>query len=287
MADFRLPATTRLGHVHLRVGDLDRALAFYEGVLGLRAERASGRAALAPRNGGPELVLLEERPGAAPRERGTTGLYHYAILLPDRRALAGALRRLLDVRWPIEGASDHAVSEAVYLADPDGNGIELYADRPRETWTWRHGELYMTTRPLDVAGLLCALGPDPEPWAGVPPGTVIGHVHLHVSGLARAEAFYHGVLGFDVVVRSYPGALFLSAGGYHHHIGVNVWAGPGATRPSPDRAGLIDFQLLVPAGGAAQVAERARAHGLDPRPAEGGFRLEDPDGNAVVVLDAR
>ena len=168
------------------------------------------------------LAYLVEKGGVAPvPRRGRFGLYHFALLLPDRAALGRFAAHVLRLGLR-PGMADHAVSEALYLSDPDGLGIEVYADRPRTSWTYRGDELVMTTEPLDIAGLITA-GQGDE-WRGAPEGTSMGHVHLHVGDLARAEAFYHRALGFDKKVWSYPGALFFSAGGYHHHLGTNIWS---------------------------------------------------------------
>ncbi len=277
-----IPANTRIGRVRLRVRDVERSLGFYRGLLGLEATAADGGLALsAP--GGAEVVELEERADAMAKPRATTGLYHFAILVPDRRALAAVYLRLQGAGWPFEGFADHLVSEALYLADPDGNGIEIYADRPRELWQHLHGEVRMTTAPLDLDGLVSELsGPDGA--AGLPAGTVIGHIHLHVANLGRAEAFYGDVLGFEATARSYPGALFMSAGGYHHHIGLNVWAGAGAPPPPENAVGLLDFTIVVSdAEARAAMVERARR---DDRPVqEEGVvvRIVSPDGLPVLI----
>jgi catechol 2,3-dioxygenase len=241
---YRLPQNLRLGAVRLQVADLERSLAYYAGVLGFRvAEQAEGRATLAAHGDDAPLIHLHERPGAAPvPPRGRLGLYHFAILLPDRAALGRFVAHLASV-GERAGASDHLVSEALYLQDPDGLGIEVYADRPRSAWTHRQRQLVMATEPLDLPSLVRAAGG--EPWTGMPAGTSIGHVHLFVGDLERAEAFYHRAAGFDKVVWSYPGALFLSAGGYHHHLGVNTWAA-GAARAGEDDARLLEWQVVLP-----------------------------------------
>ena len=282
-----LPPDTHLGHVRLRVRDLDNALDFYQRVLGLRViERDGDVATLSASGEPPALLVLEGRPEAPPRPRRSTGLYHFAILLPHRRALAQALLRLARMRWPLQGASDHLVSEALYLADPEGNGIELYADRPRDAWPVRpDGEIAMATEPLDLDALLleAARGSDDD-GATMHPGAILGHVHLNVSDLGAAESFYHGVLGFDVTTRSYPGALFLAAGGYHHHIGANTWAGHGAPRPPAGAAGLVHFEVVVPDAAARDaVLARAREAGAPAEPVNGGVRLTDRDGICVVL----
>lgn len=241
---FRLPADARLGRVRLQVASLERSLAYYEQVVGFRvAERSPARATLgAPE--GPVLVELEERAGARPvPRRGRLGLYHFAILLPDRRAL-GTFATHLAGRGVPAGASDHRVSEALYLQDPDGLGIEVYADRPRSSWRYdAEGQLAMATEPLDVGALVRDAGE--AEWSGVPAGTTIGHVHLHVGDLERAANFFHRGLGLDKVVWNYPGALFLSAGGYHHYLGLNSWAA-GAPAPTEADARLLDWEIVLP-----------------------------------------
>lgn len=243
---FRLPEATRLGPVRLQVGDLERSLAFYGEVLGLELlERAPGSAVLGTASPARRpLVELRERRGARPSPgRGRTGLFHFALLLPDRPALARFVRHLetIGVR---AGAGDHLVSEAFYLQDPDNLGIEIYADRPRSAWRRVGRELRMTTDPVDVAGLVVDAGE--ERWQGMPADSVMGHVHLHVGDLDAASAFYSEALGFDRTVWGYPGALFLAAGGYHHHLGTNLWAGRGAAAPSADEAQLLEWTIDLP-----------------------------------------
>ncbi len=285
----------RLGPVHLQVADLQRSLDFYQDCLGLtllgregstvhlgvQGERGTG----AEEEPAAPLLTLTERPGARPRPAHTTGLYHVALLLPARRELAIVLHRLLRRRWPVQGLSDHGVSEALYLADPDGNGLELYVDRPPAEWPRRAGRLAMTTRPLDLEGLWAQLPADPDRETTLPRGTRVGHIHLQVADLARAEAFYRGVLGLEVTVRNYPGALFLAAGGYHHHVGLNIWAGQGAPPPPVDAAGLRSFQLLVPAGAPLQaLLARAQGQGVPVTQAPPGWWVRDPDGHAIAVV---
>lgn len=241
----RLPEATRLGPVRLQVADLARSLTFYEGALGLRVvDRDASRAPLAAQGDAAALVELHERPGARPSpHRGRLGLYHFAILLPDRASL-GRFARHVGEMGARAGAADHLVSEALYLQDPDNLGIEVYADRPRSTWKRVGRELMMATDPLNVGGLVRAAGD--EPWSGMPAGTVIGHVHLHVGDLARAAEFFSEALGFDRTVWSYPGALFFGAGGYHHHLGTNTWAGSGAAPPAADDARLLEWAIELP-----------------------------------------
>src|SRR5574338_1675024 len=251
---YRLPDDTHLGTVRLQVSDLERSLDYYRGLLGftLLSRRESEAELGAARDGAP-LVVLVERRGARPVSRpAPLGLYHFAILRPDRASLGRFVTHLAEA-GAYAGMADHLVSEAVYLTDPDGLGIEVYADRPRETWRQEGGQLAMTTDPLDVEDLLRAGGG--ERWTGLPAGTVIGHVHFFVGDLARAEDFYHAGLGLDKTVWSYPGALFLAAGGYHHHVGTNTWAA-GAPAATDEDARLLEWELVVPS---AAEAERAAA----------------------------
>ncbi|HEU4587140.1 MAG TPA: VOC family protein [Gemmatimonadales bacterium] len=285
-AGARLPADTRVGPVQLQVSDLGRSLDYYRQVLGMRLLRQDGgRATLGAQLDPTPLIELVERPGARPvPRRGQLGLYHFAILLPDRQALGRFVRHLASV-GARAGASDHLVSEALYLHDPDGLGIEVYADRPRSAWrvheTARGRELAMSTEPLDLDGLVRAAGD--APWTGMPPGTVMGHVHLHVGDLDRAAAFYHAALGLDAVVWSYPGALFLSAGGYHHHLGLNTWAGPNAAPATPSDAQLLEWTLLLPEPGAARrAAERLGQAGFDAEPSgAASWTVSDPWGTRL------
>jgi catechol 2,3-dioxygenase len=213
-----------------------------------------------------------------------TGLFHVAILVPTRRDLALALVRLARARWSLTGASDHLVSEALYLDDPEGNGIELYRDRPREEWTYAGGQLEMATLPLHLQDLLGELDERDAETGGAPAGTRIGHVHLNVADLADAEAFYGGALGFDVTVRGYPGALFMSAGGYHHHIGLNTWAGEGAPPPPDGALGLRWFEVELPsAAHVDEAAGRLEQAGADPVREDGVVLARDPSGIGVRV----
>lgn len=293
MSSFRLPVATQIGHVHLQVSDLSRALNFYQTVIGFKVISAnSDTAFLAASGKWPAHIQLTARHDAKPKPPQTTGLYHNAIRFPHRRELARVFRRLLEQRWPFQGFADHLVSEALYLADPDGNGVELYTDRPRAQWRWRNSAVEMTTAPLDVDGLLREVENETTPWNGVHPDTDLGHVHLHVSDLNKAEAFYQGVLGFDVTQRSYPGALFLSAGGYHHHLGTNIWAGKGAPPPPPEAVGLLAFSISIPdAATLAILKKRIQAAGFacDDLPAAPnglGILTRDHDGNGVEIIVA-
>ena len=252
---YRLPAALRLGRVRLQIADLDRSLAYYQRVIGFRTiEKTRSRAVLGAVRDDTPLVELIERPGSTPLpRRGRLGLFHYAILLPDRAALGRFVTHLAQI-GEYAGMSDHRVSEAIYLSDPDGLGIEVYADRPRESWRIDRGRLTMTTEPLDVQGLVQA--GRGEPWTSAPPGTRIGHVHLHVSDLAAAASFYHVGLGLDRVTLEYPGALFMSAGSYHHHLGTNTWAA-GAATPNEGDARLLEWTIQLPEHGDVDAAARS------------------------------
>ncbi|HEY5431357.1 MAG TPA: VOC family protein [Solirubrobacteraceae bacterium] len=284
-----IAAGTTLGAVSLAVSDLSRSRAFYETVLGLRGQELEdgGVAFGAADAAGPMRVLVRlYGDAAAPAlDRSATGLYHLAILLPTRADLGHALTRLAETRWPLDGASDHLVSEALYLADPDGNGIEIYRDRTREEWGYDGDRLEMATLALDLRSIIAELGPDPAPQPTVPAATAIGHVHLQVADIDAAEAFYHGVLGFDVTVRGYPGALFVSAGGYHHHLGLNTWHSRGSDPAAAGAVGLRSYEVLLPdVTERDRVLARVRAAGLtaDTDPS-GAAAVHDPSGNLVVL----
>lgn len=278
----RLPDHLRLGAVRLRVSDLARSVAFYEQVLGLRvrARDATG-ARLSAAGDDAVLVELRERGGVTPYHAARLGLYHFAIRLPDRASL-GRLVRHLGAIGMRAGAADHLVSEALYLHDPDGLGVEVYADRPREAWRRVGRELMMASDPLDVAGLEALAGD--APWDGMPAGTVMGHVHLHVGDLTRASTFYADALGFDRVVWHYPGALFLSAGGYHHHLGTNTWAGPGAAPAAEDEPQLLDWSIVLPnVADVDAVAGRLEAAGTPVTREADGVLARDPWGTVVRI----
>ncbi len=237
-----LASETTLGYAHLTVSDLSRSLDFYQFGLGLQVHRRQGDTAYLGA-GAHDLVALTETPGATKAPR-TTGLYHFALLVPSRLALAHALRRLIDYGADLTGGSDHGVSEAIYLDDPDGNGIEVYRDRPRLEWPFVDGALAMTTDPLDVQGILGLLA-DAAVEPRMAPDTVLGHMHLHVAHLEEAVEFYRSVIGFELQMYYGRSAAFLSAGGYHHHVGVNTWNGAGAPPPPPESAGLRYFTVRL------------------------------------------
>ncbi|NHN33616.1 VOC family protein [Paenibacillus agricola] len=247
MVQQSIHSDTVLGEVHLKVSDLERSLRFYQDVVGLRVlTQAANRAELTVDGIKPLVVLHEISTANIVPRRSAAGLYHFAILLPDRRSLGLSLRNLIDSGIHI-GQADHLVSEALYIADPDNNGIEIYRDRPRESWTYdAQGNVKMATDPIDWDGLLKEA--EGHPWTGMPVGTIIGHIHFHVSDLQKSKEFYCDILGFDIIANmsATMGALFISAGGYHHHIGLNVWAGIGAPPAPVDGTGLKYYKVVVP-----------------------------------------
>ena len=281
MARFHQAPSTYVGQVHLKVLDLDRALRFYRDVIGFRVLAQSGSAATLTADGKTALLKLERPEDAAPKREGTTGLYHFALLLPSRADLARIVVHFARIGLRF-GHSDHLVSEALYLSDPDGNGIEIYRDRDPAEWNWKNGEVEMAVDPLDFRDLLSAA--DGRPWDGLPPGTLMGHIHLHVSELGAAERFYVDGLGFEVVNRYGAQALFLSTGGYHHHIGLNTWNGVGAPRPAEGNVGLRSFTLVYPGEAARErAAENLRKLGADVTEEGGRYAASDPSGNRVLL----
>lgn len=283
--EHRLHGSAALGRVHLQVADLARSIGYYERVIGLRAvSRDDTHAILAPHDDPTPLVELHQRDGASPvPPRGRLGLYHFAILLPNRAALGRFIAHLSEL-GAYAGMADHLVSEAVYLTDPDGLGIEVYADRPREQWRLANRALEMATNALDAADLVRASRG--TKWSGMPAGTRIGHVHLYVSDLAAAERFYHEGLGLDKVVLEFPGALFMSAGGYHHHLGTNTWAA-GAPRTRPEDARLIEWSVLLPTQSDVDATARALEKvGATITRTDGDVLAADPWGTTVRVTVA-
>lgn len=280
---YQLPEALRLGAVTLQVSDLDRSVAYYEQIIGLRVvQRDAGSAALAAALGGDVIVHLVEKRGVHPvPQRGLLGLYHFAILLPTRAHLGQFLAHLAN-RNVRAGMSDHLVSEALYLSDPDGLGIEIYADRPRSTWKLDGPAIAMATDPLDVRDLIASA--EGNTWKGAPAGTRIGHVHLYVGDIDQAERFYHQGLGFDKVNLQFRGALFMSAGGYHHHLGTNIWAA-GSPMATDKDARLLEWQVILPTSDDVEGAERSvRQLGVSVDHSGESFTANDPWGTMVRVL---
>ena len=268
-----LRADLRLGPVHLTVADLERSLGYYTESIGLGVlSRENGGASLGA--GGRELLVLVEEPGARPAF-GFTGLFHFALLVPARVDLARWLAHAARERVPMSGMSDHFVSEALYLSDPDGHGIEIYADRPREIWEGKVGET-LTTVALDVDDLLGELDdPATEPFEGIAGGTVMGHVHLRVATIPETIAFYRDRVGFDLMAEYGNQAAFLAAGGYHHYIGANIWQSAGAPPPPPGTAALRHATVVL--------ADEAERDAVLARVEQEGPFIEDPSGSRLLL----
>jgi catechol 2,3-dioxygenase len=273
-----LPASLRLGAVRLVVRDLDRAIRWYEESLGLRLHRREGAVAELG-DGDATVLVLEEDPDARPAGRHA-GLYHYALLYPSRAALARALSRLVETRTPIQGASDHGTHEAIYLPDADGNGIELAADRPRDQWPAGLG-YSGGPAPLDLDGLLAQVRGE-APQTHVDDGLRMGHLHLHVGDVDEALAFYRDLVGFEEQA-NLGTAAFVSAGGYHHHLGFNVWKGRGVVAPPPHTVGLRHWSAALPAADADALRARLERAGVEVSEHDGGFLFRDPWGTALAV----
>jgi catechol 2,3-dioxygenase len=277
-----IPPATSIGTVRLRVADIDALAEFYERVIGLRGVERDGEIARLGPEGGEALVELVSAPTASPAPAFSTGLFHLAVLVPDRAELSRALRRVIEQGWRLTGASDHLVSEALYLSDPEGNGIEIYRDRPREQWGHEGDEIRMATLPLDLDSVFAEAGEDAAV-NGMPGKTTIGHVHLRVADIPATEGFYGDGVGLDVMVRSYPGALFLAAGGYHHHLGANTWQSQGAP-PAPEGAlGLDRFELVFPDAHSRDEAAAGVAGRGDAVELSDGVIATDPSGNRVLL----
>lgn len=280
-----IDARTSIGTVQLRVSQLQRSIDFYRSVVGLRllGQERNGAELGVPGSNRP-LLKLVEIPDAIPRPRRSgAGLYHVALLVPDRRSLGLALRSLIRSGVRI-GQSDHLVSEALYISDPDNNGIEIYRDRPRQEWHWdANGHVRMAVDPIDRDGLLAEAGD--APWNGLPEGTTVGHIHLHVTELPTTEHFYVDVLGFNLVAGMADSAMFISAGGYPHHIGLNVWAGIGAPLTPEHAPGLDYYEIAVP-DTAAQMAVFARlqAASVPLRTDRGTVIVSDPSGIQIHIV---
>ena len=282
-----LHPATGVGTVTLKVADLWRSLAFYTEVIGLQVFDHDEHIAIL--GAGQRAILeLEFVPGAQPPPAQDTGLYHAAILLPDRHALAVKVAQLEAIHYPF-GYGDHLVSEAFYLSDPDSNGLELYRDRPRGEWTWVDKQVLMATDPIDFDSFFAEINGDEAALANpiLPAGTRLGHVHLRVADIALAEQFYHGLLGFDVTARL-PGALFVSAGGYHHHLGMNTWESRGGKPPVEPATGLREFSIMLPdIAELGRLTGRIEAAGVAVERGAGSATLLDPFQNRIrLVLQA-
>jgi catechol 2,3-dioxygenase len=282
----QLPSQTHIGQVHLSVADLSRSLAYYQQSIGLRllAQDDTWHYLGA---GQTTLLALRAKNGRRPTSP-TTGLYHYALLLPSRLDLARTLRHLLQNQVPLSGWSDHAVSEAVYLTDPDGHGIEIYRDRPRSEWEFPQGKLKMTVDPLDVEGILKDLPAHDDTWAGLPDGTVMGHIHLHVAHMPATLNFYVDLLGFDLMAQYGTQASFVAAGGYHHHLGLNTWAGVGVPPPPEDAIRLEWFEIRLPeTADLNRLARHLSSQGQSLQKQDHGYFIHDPAQNRILLTTQR
>ncbi|WP_188455912.1 VOC family protein [Virgibacillus oceani] len=269
-----------VGELSINVINLHKSLAFYQAAIGFQVLEQTDRKAVLTADGKTPLLTLEQPGNVVPKEERTSGLYHFAILLPTRADLSAFLKHIINSKVRL-GASDHTVSEALYLSDPDGNGIEVYHDRPSSEWTWSEGgEVAMATDPLDGDGLLAESNHE---WDGLPKDTVMGHIHLHVQDLEKTNDFYTNGLGFTVVTK-YPGALFTSTGGYHHHIGLNVWNGIGARTPAKNSVGLNWYSLVFPNEATRkQVIARLEQMGVSVVKGQDYYSTEDPSGNGIQL----
>lgn len=277
---FHEKPNTYVTNVEIKVSDLQRSLTYYQEVIGFKVLHQGSHKATLTADGKTALLTIVQPETVEEKTRFTTGLYHFALLLPSRRDLANVISHF-HKNGVYFGASDHDVSEALYLSDPDKNGIEIYADRPEDKWTWHSNQVHMVTEPLNIQSIL-AEGNDT--WSGLPTGTVMGHIHLSVSNLTEAEEFYTKGLGFDIVTRYGTQALFISTGRYHHHIGLNTWYSENAPKLGEHQVGLKTFSLrLDNEQQVATMKENLRAIGAPVTDIAGGFQTEDPAGNKILL----
>lgn len=286
MEFIKLHQDTRIGYVHLRVCSLKKELGFYKELLGFHeVKRYGNHIYLSANRMKPYHIILTEDRSANPRKPFTTGLFHLAIRVPNRRELAAMFLRLYENKYTFQGFADHGVSEALYMADPEGNGVEIYFDRPRGQWPMKNGRLEMVTDPLDINDLVKVFRDEKYEWKGIHPGTDIGHIHLQVSKLSFVEKFYFDILGMDITQDTYPGALFLSAGGYHHHIGTNVWAGEGAAPPNPNTRGLAGFGIHIPDQNNREILiQRMSENHIKMEQSDNRLFVEDYDHNIIELI---
>jgi catechol 2,3-dioxygenase len=279
---YQIHPRTSLGTVELKVSNLERSILFYTEVVGFKVLHREGNIIDFTADGVNVMLRLEELENAVERlPRSTTGLYHFAILVPDRKSLGLSVRQLIAKGIRV-GQGDHGFSEALYISDPDRNGIEIYADRPKSEWRDANGDFHAMSNPVDIEGLLAEAGD--EPWEGLSKGTTIGHVHFHVGDLKTTEAFYCGLLGFDAMIRMMDQALFISAGGYHHHIGLNTWAGVGAPPPPPNAVGLKRFTILLPSQSEVDaILANLAAANVSYEQQQGGWFVTDPSGIGILL----
>ncbi|KZM57425.1 VOC family protein [Aeribacillus composti] len=283
--EFHRSPNKYIGGVSIKVEDLKRSIAFYHNLLGFKILEQKENKVVFSADGKKPLLIVEQPDNVIRKQVRTTGLYHFAILLPERKDLANALYHLIQMNYPLQGASDHLVSEAVYLADPDGNGIEIYADRKSANWEWNQNQVVMDTIPLDINDLFSER--DPEGWQGMPEATIIGHVHLHVAYLDEAEQFYCKGLGFQMTSKYGSHALFISSGKYHHHIALNTWNGIGAPKPPENSVGLKWFTIILPNKEEKdQVIKRLKEINARITEKDGKIYTIDPSGNQIGITTA-
>lgn len=274
---------TRMGVVSLSVSSLATSLAYYQDHIGLSVlEQNASDATLGV--AGLPLLHLHEVPGAR-LVRRATGLYHFALRVPTRHDLARVILQFSKNRTPVSGASDHLVSEALYLSDPDGHGIEIYRDRPRAEWYDKQGQMQMATEPMDVNSIVAELSENEAPWTGLPAGTDMGHVHLQIANVAQADEFYLGKVGFSKMF-DWPSASFIGAGGYHHHLGMNTWAGVGVPAPPADAARLLSYEIMLPSSASLNATrDQLHAAGVEITEREDGWSVVDPSQNVVIFKE--
>ncbi|MEK5100838.1 VOC family protein [Cytobacillus sp. FSL M8-0252] len=268
--------------IDLKVTNLQTSLRFYQDILGFQVLHQSKHEVSLSADGNQTLVQLHAPEGLQKKELRRTGLYHFAILLPTRNDLAKIIRHFIKVNYPLQGASDHDVSEALYLADPDGNGIEIYADRPKTSWDWKGEEVVMGTNALDVQSIMSEW--DGNEWNGMPNETIMGHIHLHVNNIEEAKTFYCEGLGFEVVTHYGNQALFISTGKYHHHIGLNIWNGTMAVAPSANSVGMAFYTLVFPKNKLEQAVERLQTMNIEVERQADSYMVSDPAGNNIKLV---
>ena len=282
MNNFHSKPNTFVNHVHLKVENLSRSLEFYQNLMGFQVLNQSGNKAELTANGITPLLTIEQPEGVVPKQTGTTGLYHYALLLPTRKDLGKLLTLLLNEKYPLQGASYHGTHDALYLADPDGNGIEVAVDTDPSTWRDKTGQLdFSKNGPMDVESVIAAA--NGEKWNDIPEDTIIGHIHLHVSDLEKTKEFYRDGLGFQVII-DFPEGVFFSTGGYHHHIGTNIWNGKNAPKPSLNSVGMQYYTLVTPNEETRKsMVEKLEAMGYRVTEEKGELFTEDPSGNRILL----
>ncbi|MBT2601101.1 MULTISPECIES: VOC family protein [unclassified Oceanobacillus] len=283
MHTYHSKPNTFVNHVHLKVEDLTRSLEFYQDLMGFQILNQSGNKVEFTANGITPLLTIEQPEGIVDKQTGTTGLYHYALLLPTLKDLGKLIMLLLNGQYPLQGASFHGTHDALYFADPDGNGIEVAVDTDPSTWRDKTGQLdFSKNGPMDIESIIAAA--NGEKWNGIPEDTILGHIHLHVSDLEKTKEFYHDGLGLDIVIVIQNQGVFFSSGGYHHHIAANVWNGKNAPKPNPKSVGMLLYTLVIPDEETRNaIIEKLETLGYPVTAENGGNFTEDPSGNRVQL----